>query len=137
MNFITFSTFRRSNNLCHEEHYTNLCNLPKKCVYSLKIENLANLIGQLGECKPKTFWINFLEASYSSSWGFKVFIMLWCFYIPDDQRLMTFLRGCSFSLEKCKRKLDMYFTMRAAAPEFFTNRDVNKQPLRNVIANKV
>lgn len=55
----------------------------------------------------------------------------------DDQRIMTFLRGCSFSLEKCKRKLDMYFTMRAAAPEFFTNRDVNKPPLRNVMANKV
>ncbi|KAI8441975.1 hypothetical protein MSG28_005644 [Choristoneura fumiferana] len=35
----------------------------------------------------------------------------------DDQRIMTFLRGCKFSLEKTKRKLDMYFTMRAAVPE--------------------
>ncbi|EEB12928.1 protein C20orf121, putative [Pediculus humanus corporis] len=41
----------------------------------------------------------------------------------DDGRLMTFLRGCKFSLEKTKRKLDMYFTMRAAIPEFFSNRD--------------
>uniref|UniRef100_A0A0A9WF90 Alpha-tocopherol transfer protein-like n=1 Tax=Lygus hesperus TaxID=30085 RepID=A0A0A9WF90_LYGHE len=41
----------------------------------------------------------------------------------DDQRLTTFLRGCKFSLENTKRKLDMYFTMRAAVPEFFSNRD--------------
>ncbi|XP_050525620.1 alpha-tocopherol transfer protein-like [Daktulosphaira vitifoliae] len=41
----------------------------------------------------------------------------------DDARIMTFLRGCKFSLEKTKRKLDMYFTMRAAVPEFFNNRD--------------
>ncbi|XP_038213753.1 alpha-tocopherol transfer protein-like [Zerene cesonia] len=47
----------------------------------------------------------------------------------DEGRIMTFLRGCSFSLEKCKRKLDMYFTMRAACPEFFTNRDVKRPEL--------
>ncbi|XP_019869255.2 alpha-tocopherol transfer protein [Aethina tumida] len=47
----------------------------------------------------------------------------------DEQRLMTFLRGCKFSLEKTKRKLDMYFTMRAACPEFFTNRDINRPEL--------
>lgn len=44
-------------------------------------------------------------------------------FVLDDGRLMTFLRGCKFSLEKTKRKLDMYFTMRAAIPEFFSNRD--------------
>ncbi|KAL3271402.1 hypothetical protein HHI36_021883 [Cryptolaemus montrouzieri] len=48
----------------------------------------------------------------------------------DDARLMTFLRGCNFSLEKCKKKLDMYFTMRAAIPEFFQNRDINRPELR-------
>ncbi|XP_034827631.1 alpha-tocopherol transfer protein-like [Maniola hyperantus] len=51
----------------------------------------------------------------------------------DDGRIMTFLRGCSFSLEKCKRKLDMYFTMRAACPEFFTNRDVNRPELADLV----
>ncbi|XP_041971974.1 alpha-tocopherol transfer protein-like [Aricia agestis] len=55
----------------------------------------------------------------------------------DDQPLMTFLRGCSFSLEKCKRKLDMYFTMRAACPEFFTNRDVTSIELKDVIKSKL
>ena len=50
----------------------------------------------------------------------------------DDQRLITFLRGCKFSLEKCKRKLDMYFTMRTAIPEFFSNRDVTSPEMREI-----
>ncbi|XP_050353393.1 alpha-tocopherol transfer protein-like [Nymphalis io] len=57
-------------------------------------------------------------------------------YLPDEWdegRIMTFLRGCSFSLEKCKKKLDMYFTMRAACPEFFTNRDINRPELQELI----
>nr|CAD7409221.1 unnamed protein product [Timema poppensis] len=51
-----------------------------------------------------------------------------------DGRLMTFLRGCKFSLEKTKRKLDMYFTMRAAIPEFFSNRDVNRKELQDILS---
>ncbi|KYN35701.1 Alpha-tocopherol transfer protein-like protein [Trachymyrmex septentrionalis] len=51
----------------------------------------------------------------------------------DDQRIMTFLRGCKFSLEKCKRKLDMYFTMRAIVPEFFSNRDITRPALQEII----
>ena len=50
----------------------------------------------------------------------------------DDHRLITFLRGCKFSLEKCKRKLDMYFTMRTAIPEFFSNRDITSPEMREV-----
>jgi hypothetical protein len=46
---------------------------------------------------------------------------------------MTFLRGCKFSLEKAKRKLDMYFTMRAAVPEFFSNRDVTRPELKQLL----
>lgn len=53
---------------------------------------------------------------------------------PDDQRIMTFLRGCKFSLEKAKRKLDMYFTMRAAVPEFFDNRDVTRPELKEILS---
>ncbi|CAK1590114.1 unnamed protein product [Parnassius mnemosyne] len=52
----------------------------------------------------------------------------------DEDRMMTFLRGCSFSLEKCKRKLDMYFTMRTACPEFFTNRDIRRPELADLLA---
>ncbi|XP_047537939.1 alpha-tocopherol transfer protein-like [Vanessa atalanta] len=55
----------------------------------------------------------------------------------EDNPLMTFLRGSSFSLEKCKRKLDMYFTMRAACPEFFTNRDASSPALREILKSKL
>jgi hypothetical protein len=41
----------------------------------------------------------------------------------DDQFLLTFLRGCKFSLEKMKQKLDDYYTVRTVVPEFFNNRD--------------
>ncbi|XP_026473073.1 alpha-tocopherol transfer protein-like [Ctenocephalides felis] len=51
----------------------------------------------------------------------------------DDQRIKTFLRGCKFSLEKVKRKLDMYYTMRNAVPEFFADRDVNRPELKEVM----
>ncbi|XP_063923666.1 alpha-tocopherol transfer protein-like isoform X2 [Zophobas morio] len=51
----------------------------------------------------------------------------------DDICLLNFLRGCSFSIEKCKRKLDMYFTMRAAVPEFFTNRTIMNPGIKDVI----
>ncbi|XP_053617229.1 alpha-tocopherol transfer protein-like [Plodia interpunctella] len=61
-------------------------------------------------------------------------------HLPDeweDRPLLTFLRGSSFSLEKCKRKLDMYFTMRAACPEFFTDRDCASSSLSEVLDAKV
>ncbi|GJQ80642.1 hypothetical protein Trydic_g9227 [Trypoxylus dichotomus] len=51
----------------------------------------------------------------------------------DENRIMTFLRGCKFSLEKCKRKLDMYFTMRTACPELFSNRDINRPELAEIM----
>ncbi|KAL2742032.1 endoglucanase E-4-like isoform X2 [Vespula maculifrons] len=53
--------------------------------------------------------------------------------VDDDAMLMTFLRGCKFSLEKCKKKLDMYFTMRAIVPEFFNNRDVTQPELKEIL----
>ncbi|XP_065073961.1 alpha-tocopherol transfer protein-like isoform X1 [Ochlerotatus camptorhynchus] len=51
----------------------------------------------------------------------------------DDARLRTFLRGCKFSLERVKQKLDMYYTMRNAVPEFFTERDVTRQEMSEVL----
>ncbi|XP_069691387.1 retinol-binding protein pinta-like [Periplaneta americana] len=41
----------------------------------------------------------------------------------DSQCLLNFLRGCKFSLERTKSKLDMYYTFRTALPEFFSRRD--------------
>ncbi|XP_013184161.2 alpha-tocopherol transfer protein-like [Amyelois transitella] len=51
----------------------------------------------------------------------------------DEGRIMTFLRGCKFSLEKTKRKLDMYFTMRAACPEFFNDRDITRPEFKELL----
>lgn len=41
----------------------------------------------------------------------------------DDQFLVTFLRGCKYSLERAKQKLDMFYTIRAHLPEMMEGRD--------------
>ncbi|KAK9730672.1 CRAL/TRIO domain [Popillia japonica] len=41
----------------------------------------------------------------------------------DDQFILTYLRGCKFSLEKTKAKLDGLYTLKPMLPEFFSNRD--------------
>ncbi|CAK1549784.1 unnamed protein product [Leptosia nina] len=45
----------------------------------------------------------------------------------DDQWILQFLRGCKFSLERTKEKIDLYYTMRTLAPELF--RIQGKDPL--------
>ncbi|KAF4523852.1 hypothetical protein B566_EDAN012553 [Ephemera danica] len=52
---------------------------------------------------------------------------------PDDQMLTAFLRGCKFSLERTKKKLDMYYTVRTALPEFFKNRDLHSKKIREIL----
>ncbi|KAF5280970.1 hypothetical protein FQR65_LT14894 [Abscondita terminalis] len=41
----------------------------------------------------------------------------------DDQSLITFLRGCKFSLQVTKDKLDFYYTAKTIVPEFYDKRD--------------
>ncbi|ETN67653.1 multiple wing hair [Anopheles darlingi] len=48
----------------------------------------------------------------------------------DDQFLVNFLRGCKYSLEKTKEKLDNYYTVKTAIPEFFENRDPCNEALQ-------
>jgi hypothetical protein len=52
---------------------------------------------------------------------------------PDDQTIIGFLRGCKFSLERTKEKIDMYYTMKTALPEFFGNRDLNNKSQREIL----
>jgi hypothetical protein len=52
---------------------------------------------------------------------------------PDDQTIIGFLRGCKFSLERTKEKVDMYYTMKTALPEFFSNRDLNNKTQREIL----
>ncbi|XP_018784467.1 PREDICTED: alpha-tocopherol transfer protein-like [Bactrocera latifrons] len=51
----------------------------------------------------------------------------------DDQFLLSFLRGCKFSLEKAKSKIDKFYTLRTKYPEFFTINDVNEKKVRELI----
>lgn len=51
----------------------------------------------------------------------------------DDQFLVTFLRGCKYSLEKAKKKIEMYYTARTVTPEFFTHRDPNDKFLQEIV----
>ncbi|KAJ0181738.1 hypothetical protein K1T71_002460 [Dendrolimus kikuchii] len=37
----------------------------------------------------------------------------------DDQWLLCFLRGCKFSLERTKEKLDLFYSLRSTAPEMY------------------
>jgi len=36
---------------------------------------------------------------------------------------MTFLRGCKYSIERVKEKIDMHYTLRSAIPEITRDRD--------------
>ncbi|KAJ2953522.1 hypothetical protein O0L34_g1124 [Tuta absoluta] len=38
----------------------------------------------------------------------------------DDQWLVAFLRGCKFSLERTKEKLDLFYSVQTTAPECFS-----------------
>ncbi|KAJ6649743.1 Alpha-tocopherol transfer protein-like [Pseudolycoriella hygida] len=51
----------------------------------------------------------------------------------DDQFLVTFLRGCKYSLEKTKQKIDMYYTYRTNLVEFIGNRDPLRSEMREIM----
>ncbi|XP_017866490.1 PREDICTED: alpha-tocopherol transfer protein-like [Drosophila arizonae] len=45
----------------------------------------------------------------------------------DAQFLVAFLRGCKFSLEKAKSKLDYFYTLKTMMPEVFANREMDER----------
>lgn len=45
--------------------------------------------------------------------------------LSDDQWLIAFLRGCKYSLERTKEKLDLYYTLRTITPELYTTKPDN------------
>lgn len=51
----------------------------------------------------------------------------------DDQFLIAFLRGCKYSLERTKQKIDMYYTYRTHLTEIVGNRDPLDDKIREVI----
>jgi hypothetical protein len=51
----------------------------------------------------------------------------------DDQFLVTFLRGCKYSLERAKQKYEIYYTLKTHASELLKNRDPLDPKLREAI----
>nr|XP_019550290.2 uncharacterized protein LOC109420412 [Aedes albopictus] len=51
----------------------------------------------------------------------------------DDQFLIAFLRGCKYSLERAKEKLDMFYTVRTMSPELIRTRDPENPRTRAII----
>lgn len=47
----------------------------------------------------------------------------------DDQLLVAFLRGCKYSLEKTKQKVDNFYAMRNVVPEIYKNRFVDDKAI--------
>jgi hypothetical protein len=46
-----------------------------------------------------------------------------------------FLYGCKNSMERCKKVLDMHYTVRGAAPEFFKNRDPKSAEMQTCLSS--
>lgn len=51
----------------------------------------------------------------------------------SDQLLVTFLRGCKYSLERTKEKIDTFFTIKTTMPEVLTERDPTNPVLLELI----
>jgi len=51
----------------------------------------------------------------------------------DDAFLTLFLRGCKFSLERTKEKLDFHFTVRGSLPSWFDQWDPKQESLAKIL----
>uniref|UniRef100_A0A1I8MTM3 CRAL-TRIO domain-containing protein n=1 Tax=Musca domestica TaxID=7370 RepID=A0A1I8MTM3_MUSDO len=50
----------------------------------------------------------------------------------DDQFLIQFLRGCKYSMERAKVKIDLYYTLKTKFPQMFGVYDVDDRQLRRM-----
>merc|ERR1719334_528556 len=55
----------------------------------------------------------------------------------NDKFLKTFLRGCKFSLERTKEKLDNLHAMKGSLPEWFGNWDPKEPAVQEVLNSGV
>lgn len=51
----------------------------------------------------------------------------------DDQFLISFLRGCKYSLEKAKKKIDRFYTLKTKFPEIFNAPNVDDSRFRELV----
>lgn len=50
----------------------------------------------------------------------------------DGQFLLQYLRGCKFSLEKAKSKIDLFYTLKTKFPDFCNVTNVNEERFRKM-----
>jgi len=51
----------------------------------------------------------------------------------DDAFLLRYLRNGKFSIERAKEKLEKYYTLKTALPEWYTETDISISPLREML----
>lgn len=51
----------------------------------------------------------------------------------SDQFLVAFLRGCKYSLEKAKQKIDKFYSLRSTIPEIYNNRSIDDPKVLEII----
>jgi hypothetical protein len=54
--------------------------------------------------------------------------------VLTDEQLILFLNCCQHSLEACKHTIEMYYTIRTHAPEFFGTRDPRRSELQQALS---
>ena len=55
--------------------------------------------------------------------------------IVDDAFILAYLRGCKFSFEKTKKKIDMWHAMRAHCPEYYTGWDPLEKKNNDILSH--
>lgn len=52
----------------------------------------------------------------------------------DDQFLIQFLRGCKYSLERAKEKIDLFFTLKSKFPDLFNTTNIHDAKFREMFS---
>ena len=52
---------------------------------------------------------------------------------PDAHFLLIFARGCKYNVEKMKRKLETFLTIKASLPEFFSGWDPIRPEIQSAL----
>lgn len=55
----------------------------------------------------------------------------------EDQWILRYLRGCKFSIQFTKDKIDNYYSLRSTVPQFFKNRDPMLPEIQHVLNQKI
>ncbi|KAB0793567.1 hypothetical protein PPYR_13187 [Photinus pyralis] len=55
----------------------------------------------------------------------------------DDHTLLTFLRGCKWSLQRAKEKIDYFWTIHSFLPDLYLDRDPYEETMQRILRNRV